>query len=78
MTKTAKTDVATPPTPSTPTPASAATKPRANSLEKIVGALEKVKIGPGPKRHSSGDKPKRTTLIYRYTKVFFFDMFLFY
>ena len=42
----------------------APTKQRANSLEIIVGALEKVK----PKRHSSGDKPaKRSgpTLIYR-------------
>ncbi|KAI9558787.1 putative insulin receptor substrate [Daphnia sinensis] len=41
-------------------------KQRANSLEKIVGALEKAIIG--PKRHSSGDKPmKRSsgTLIHR-------------
>lgn len=33
-------------------------KQRANSLEKIVCALEKAIIG--PKRHSSGDKPKRS------------------
>ena len=42
-------------------------KQRANSLEKIVCALEKAIIG--PKRHSSGDKPiKRSsgTLIHRY------------
>lgn len=47
---------------STTTPA----KQRANSLEKIVCAFEKVKIG--PKRHSSGDKPPKrsgSTLIFR-------------
>ena len=41
-----------------PTPPSSVppvNKQRANSLEKIVGAFEKIKIG--PKRHSSGDKP---------------------
>lgn len=40
-------------------------KQRANSLEKIVCALEKAIIG--PKRHSSGDKPNRSggTLIHR-------------
>ena len=59
------------PTPATTAPVvavvtAAPTKQRANSLEKIVGALEKVKIG--PKRHSSGDKPLKRpsgTLIYR-------------
>lgn len=45
-------------------------KQRANSLEKIVCAFEKVIIG--PKRHSSGDKPiKRSsaTLIHRFVVV---------
>ncbi len=46
-------------------------KQRANSLEKIVCALEKAIIG--PKRHSSGDKPmKRSsgTLIHRYIYIY--------
>lgn len=50
---------------STPTPVPA--KQRANSLEKIVAAILDVK--PGPKRHSSGDKPHKRSSgvsIFRY------------
>lgn len=53
-----------------------AAKQRANSLEKIVCAFEKVIIG--PKRHSSGDKPmKRSsgTLIHRYYYYYYYEIF---